>query len=623
MAKIVKKDTPSNKLKAHTAKIEMERVEQKTNVTWYIDFRIHALLVGLLAIIFYMNTYSNEYALDDNLIIVKNEYVYEGLAGLGDIMTKDAFDSYTKQANSSNQLSGGRYRPLSIATFAIEQQFFGAIPTDKVDSVVSYARTPGPQETKLLNNMHVRHVLNVFWYALCVITLLYFLRYIVFKNDPMIALIAAVIFTIHPIHTEVVANVKSRDEIMSLFFICCTFIFAFRYNERNKKWLLVAGLLSYLLAFLSKEYAVTLLVLLPLAFYLFNNYTISKSLSATLPYLAVIAVYAALRLHAVQPGTGETSTDVWNNPYALAGGGEKLATEIATNLNYLKLLLFPHPLTSDYSYNHIPYKNFGHPLVWLSIMVHCALFIGLVYFFRKRHVICFAIAFYLFNLLLISNIIFDIGATMGERLIFHSSVGFAIALAFLLFKGTEKVLPGKSGATLLVSLMLVIILMSGFAVIKRNADWKNNFTLFTSDIKIVPNSLLVNANLGVAYIDIADTAKDTAEKKKLLREGITLLYKALTLQTTCISARINKGLGYFRLEEPDSAKASFDKVLQLYPTYPKLPELYYNLGVLYFKRAQYAQAAGLWKTTLKLNPNYGAAQNALGILQQNVPEAVK
>ena len=53
---------------------------------------------------------------DDGIVIVKNEYVQEGFAGLKGIFTKDAYDSYYRQLNTINQLSGGRYRPLSVST---------------------------------------------------------------------------------------------------------------------------------------------------------------------------------------------------------------------------------------------------------------------------------------------------------------------------------------------------------------------------------------------------------------------------------------------------------------------------------------------------------------------------
>ena len=96
------------------------------------------IIISLLGLVLYANTFNHEYALDDTVVIVKNEFVHEGVAGIGDIMTKDAYFSYYRQLNSSNQLSGGRYRPLSIVTFALEQQFFGAVHNLKDDSLINY-----------------------------------------------------------------------------------------------------------------------------------------------------------------------------------------------------------------------------------------------------------------------------------------------------------------------------------------------------------------------------------------------------------------------------------------------------------------------------------------------------
>jgi len=402
---------------------------------WIYTFKFQAIVIALLSIILFANTFQHEYALDDTIVIAKNEYVYEGFAGIGSILTKDAFDSYYKQFNSSNQLAGGRYRPLSIISFAVEQQFLGPVPSGKkLDSVVAHAGEAGPQEAKFNKDMHVRHVFNVFWFALSMVILLYFLRYIVFKN-PLMAFMAAILFVIHPIHTEVVANVKSRDEILSLMLICLTFIFAFKYHEnKEKKGMLAAGLVCYFLAFLAKEYAVGLIILLPMAFYLFNNFSLSKSIMASLPYYAVMAAYMVIRLQIVASMSPDSTNDILNNPYALATDAEKLATQISTTLNYLKLLIYPNPLSADYSYNTIPYSDFSNIIVWLSLAVHFALIYGLFYFLKRRHVLSFAIAFYLVNLLLICNIIFNIGGTMGERLIYHSSVGFCIAIAWLLYK---------------------------------------------------------------------------------------------------------------------------------------------------------------------------------------------
>jgi len=582
--------------------------------SWLFHFKVQAVVVGLLALLCYANTFKNEYAFDDTAVIVRNEFVHQGFAGIPDILTKDAYYSYYRQLNSSDQLSGGRYRPLSILTFAIEQQFFGAVSKNEVDSVIAFGLSYNPQahyEKKFVREMHIRHVFNVLWFTLLVITLLYFLRYIVFPGNPIMAFIAAVIFTIHPIHTEVVANVKSRDEIMSLLFICLTFIFAFKYQERKKISLLVLALSSYFLAFLAKEYAITLLVLLPLAFYIFSKYPVGKSIMATLPYVAVAALYAMIRWHTIGPRNELSDSDIQINPYAFASGAEKLATEIATSLNYLKLLIFPHSLSSDYSYNQIPYKDFTSLLVWLSLAVHAVLAGAMIWYFKRRSVLCFAIAFYLVNLLMVCNIIFDIGATMGERLIFHSSVGFCIAIAFLVYEGIGKIIPANNRKIALGGIVMVLVILGGYKTIARNSDWKNDGTLFMHDIEVSPNSFLINVNVAVMLVNQSDFEPDSKIRIANLHRGVGLFTKVLAMQDNYVLAYMNRSVAYLKLAQPDSMTADLDRVRTIYPIHPELPEMYYHAGMLYYSQKKYAQAASALQVSLKLNPYAKEAQNAL------------
>lgn len=638
------------------------------------DFKVQAIIISVLALVFYFSSFSNEYAHDDGIVIVKNEYVQEGFAGITDILTKDAYDSYYKQLNTTNQLSGGRYRPLSIVTFAIEQQFLGPIPANIVDSVMkentSYG-VRGKQEERLISHMHVRHVLNVLWYIGSLIVLLYFLRYIVFAGQPMMAFIAALIFTIHPIHTEVVANVKSRDEIMSLMFMCMTFIFAFKYeDDKKEKKYLVGAMLSYFLAFLSKEYAITLIVLLPLSFYIFRNYSLKKSILAFLPFIAVIAVYMAIRFQIVAPPGENSDSEVLNNPYLFAEGFQKIATEISTSLNYLKLLIVPYPLSADYSYNSIPYKDFSNVSVWLSIIVHGGLLVAMYLLFKKRSVLCFAIAFYVLHLLMVCNIVFDIGATMGERLIYHSSVGFAIAVAYLLIKGAERIKPATAGYKAVAAFMVVIIVLSAFVAIPRSAAWKNDGTLFAEDLKVVPNSVLVNANVAASYVTMADQQTTVKDKNEYLYKAIGLLDHALSIHPRFVAAYLNRAIAWYKLDSISNAMESLEAVKKLYPNYPTLPAMYkliaeyymkngwnsygkygkyteavaefkkgialdstnpqlwYNMGGAYFSNKQYADAIDAWQMALKLNPDFTTAKQGMGAAQKAmqdpaVPESSK
>jgi protein O-mannosyl-transferase len=582
---------------------------------WLTAFKYQAIIVGLLGFLLYINTYNNEYALDDTAVILKNEYVYQGFGGIGSILTKDAFDSYYKQFKTGNQLSGGRYRPLSIVTFAIEQQFFETYTSrHDIDSVVTHVDEKGAPEKVLNHNMHIRHFFNVLWYTLAVIIFLLFLRTVVFKSSPIMALVTALIFTVHPIHTEVVANVKSRDEIMSILFMCLTFIFAFKYRERKDMKLLVFGLVSYFLAFLSKEYAITILLLLPLSLMFFERTDLKEAAVRTLPFFGVALLYVAVRFSIVGPQNPDSNSDILNNPYAFCEGNEKLATEISTSLNYLRLLLFPHPLLADYSYNSIPYKEFSDWTVLLSLVVHGGMIYLFFRFLRTIPVLSFAILFYLLHLLLVNNLIFDIGATMGERLIFHSSVGFAIALTYFLFWMAEKMRNEGAGKMALLGFMLLYVGLCSFKTVERNTNWKNNFVLFSHDLKYSPNSIIINANVASCYIDMSNVAKDSVEKRADLRMGIDLLKKTTSLHNTYVIGYFNLGLAYFKNECPDSAKMNFDIVRKYYPNYPRLSDFYYNVGVFYYSHKRYPEAIDCWKSTLQVDPQNKDALHALTVL---------
>lgn len=572
-------------------------------------FSVQVLIVVTLAFTFYGNTFRNEYALDDALVIIQNDYVGEGLHGVWDILSKDSYDSYYGHLRTSDQVPGGRYRPLSIITFALEQQFMGPVSDSK--GAGGSGDEAKQQQIKLIYDMHVRHVFNVAWYALSLITLLWFLRYVVFRGNPAMALIAGILFAVHPLHTEVVANVKSRDEIMSLLFISLTFVMAFKYLEQRKAGLLAASLLCYFLAFLSKEYAITLSVLLPLSFYLFRSMSIKKSLLAAVPYFIVVAIYIVIRL-LVMPARMETpDNDIQTNPYAYASANEKTATIIATSLNYLKLLVFPHPLSSDYSYNQIPYKDFSYPIVWVSLFVHVALILMMFYFFLKRNVLCFALAFFVVHLVLVNNFIFNIGATMGERLIYHSSVGFAIAMAYLLYKGAERLQPASKGFAVMAVLIAGVVICSGFKVIERNKDWKNDQTLFFRDIQVSPNSFLVNVNVAAMLVNNADNESDRQKRSDDLHRGIVLLNKAISMQNNYVLGYMNRSVAWLKLGAADSVMESIEIVKQLYPIHPQLPDMYYYTGMTYMGQQQYRKATYAFQTTLQLNPAYTDAQIAL------------
>ena len=602
------------------------------------NFKLQALLLILLGFILYANSFVNEYALDDGIVIQKNEYVQQGIRGIPKILSTDAYDSFYKQMNAKQQLSGGRYRPLSVITFAIEQQLFGAKPP----SGPKNSNRQAVQAPPTVDVAFVRHVLNVLFYILSVLLLLYFLRNFIFRNNPLIAFIACLIFLIHPIHTEVVANVKSRDEILSFLFIILTFIALMRYHENKEKKQLFYGVFFYFLAFLSKEYAITLLILIPMLLYITKGYTIKESFISTIPFIIVAGVYLFIRFSIVGKGGTVVNPDVLNNPFKFATTPESWATKIEILNHYLRLLFYPTPLSSDYSYNTIPYSNFGDGRVWLSITLHLSMITATFVLFFKRNILSFALAFYLLHLFLVSNFLMDLGATMGERLVYHSSFGFALIIAVLMVwlfappqpspKGREnkhtsqtdgskgcdsspEFIPMKEGGRLGgasfigISIGVLITFWCAAKIIERNTQWKNDTTLFIADAQTVPNSALVNGNAGKAYIDLSEKPENKLQENELIKKAIYHLDKSISIHKEYVNGYLNLGVAYFKLKEYDKARANWEIAKKIYPNNPFLKNNFKLMGTVYYNDAMTmgakrpVEARKLIEKALEVDPN--------------------
>jgi tetratricopeptide (TPR) repeat protein len=602
------------------------------------DFRLQAIILLIVGLIFYANSFSNQYALDDGIVIEKNDHVQKGFKGIKKILSTDAYESFYRQMNAKQQLSGGRYRPLSIVTFAIEQQLFGD-DDPKAD---------GPDDLAF-----VRHFVNVLLYILSCIALLFLLHRFVFKGAPLLALLCSLLFLIHPLHTEVVANVKSRDEIMSMLFIALTFICVYQFRQHQRKRFMIGGLLCYFFALLSKEYAITLVVLIPMLLMITDDLKMRQAVIATLPYVVVAVVYLLIRFSVVGVGSTQENPDVLNNPFKYATATEKLATKIEILTRYLKLLFWPFPLSSDYSYSTIPYTNFSNPVVWFSIIVHAGMIAAAVLLFLKRHLLAFALAFYLFHLALVSNLFMDIGATMGERLVYHSSFGFVLIIGWLIYYLSAR-LPERMRRPVIAGVMTLASVLSATVVIPRNAEWENDSTLFIADAQKVPNSALANGNAGKAYIDLSEKPENKAREKELLLKSIPHLERAITIHKDYVNGHLNLGVTYFKLEDYEKAEKCWLRAREIYPNNPYLKinfgllanvyfnramkigeknpqeaikllersttldpsnaELWYNLGGANYTIGNFDKAREAWTKTLMLNPGHVQAQQGMSAL---------
>lgn len=569
----------------------------------------------LLGFLLYANTFGHQYALDDAIVIYDNEFTQKGVEGIGDILKYDTFRGFFKVEGKEQLVSGGRYRPLTLVLFAIEVELFGLNP-------------------------FVGHLVNALLYGLLVL-LIYKLVLLFFaKAKPekaqWIALTTALLFAVHPVHTEAVANIKGADEIMTMLGGLAAIYFSMRAFDQ-KKWaghVLAAALFFF--GLLAKENAITLVAVVPLAYFFFRNVPLLKTISPTLPFLGAAAVFLAIRGAVLGWGLGEPTMELMNNPFIKLEGaqwvpfsaGEKMATIFYTLGKYIQLLVFPYPLTHDYYPRQIGIMTFANPGALLSLLLYMALLAYAVWGLLKKKAMSFGVWFYLLTLSIVSNIVFPIGTNMGERFIFMPSLGFCLAIAMLLYAWTEK---NKTVKPMVNWAGAAVLLLFAVMTLARNPVWKDNYTLFTTDVKTSPNSAKLQNSAGGETIAYALTLQDEQARNVQLEKAAGHLKEAIRIHPTYKNAYLLLGNAHNYLRRFEEAISYYDIALRIDPNYP---EALRNRAVTYRDAGKYAgekegnaaKAESFLLKALEILPNDYETLRLLGVasgIQGKNQEAIR
>jgi len=559
--------------------------------------RLHYLLLASIALLFYANSINNEYALDDGLVITDNPYTRQGLSGIGDILSHDAYQWYYEEKGSAGELSGGRYRPLSIITFAIEYEFFGANPA-------------------------VSHAINVLLYLLTGLLIYYLLSQYWFEKNRPLAFLTAFLFLIHPVHTEAVANIKGRDELLAFFLLLLTLASLFRYLRSRQRSSLILSLIFYFLALLSKENSITFLAIIPASLYFFGGQSLRESLKQSFPFLLVAGGWFALR-YAVIGGSGAAPGDIMNDPFLYAESAEKSATAFYILLKYLQLLVWPHPLVYDYGYTQIAYRHFSNPTVLLSLALHAGLIIAIWAGWKRKALWSFAALYYLATISIVSNLLIPLGGTMGERLLYIPSFAFALFSAYAL-RLIHRKLPPKLAPGLTLAFLTALTAGCAWQSIQRNKVWKNNESLFIHDVRLAPQSIKANTAAAGAYVNVFLEEKDTTALRKALQfyHRAEALYPvredSFKRELFLYNNYINQAFIYYTLDSLQQAEKAWCRAYTIKPFHPKVKEYARALALSYYKKANeaasgnLAQAIRYYKKSVELDPSFADAWYNLG-----------
>ncbi len=544
---------------------------------WFTNRKWHMWGLFAFSFLLYANTLGHDYALDDAIVIYDNMFVKEGISGIPGILSKDTFFGFFKEEGKAALVAGGRYRPFSLILFAAEVQFFGETP-------------------------FVGHLFNGLYYGATTV-LLYLLLLQLFRpqhgqvKSYFIALAASLLFAAHPVHTEVAANVKGRDEILTLLGSLGALYLSLRaFHAQKPRYNLLAGLVFFL-GLMSKENAIMFLFIAPLAYYFFTPAKIGTIARQTLPFAVAAGAFLAIRFSVLGFGFSEPSMEMMNNPFVKVQGEgyvpfttqERLATVLHSLGKYLQLLCFPVTLSHDYYPRAIEVMTFGDWRAVLSLVLYLAMGVYAVLRLPKRDPMSFAILFYLITLAIVSNLFFPVGTHMAERLLFMPSVGFSLALALLGYRWAVRGAPaGKIPAYRrfrpALGVGVALVLLFSVRTIARNPAWADNYTLFTTDIEHTPNSAKLRNAVGGELVTQSVAPENAARKEAMLREAVGHLQAAVRIHPNYKNAYLLMGNAYNYLQEYDKSITAYQNALAIDPDYRDARR---NLGITYKDAGKY------------------------------------
>lgn len=471
------------------AKARHEKQITSIKKNFWANDRNIAWALAAFTFILYAQTIGFGYALDDVAVLHGNDFVKQGFGGFGKILS-----TFYWHGNQSFAMSNsGLFRPVSLLLFATEWQIFG----DK----------PG-----------VFHFIHVVLYALVSMQLYLFLSELFGKNAGRLALIASLLWIVLPIHTEVVANLKSADEILSLLFslLGLRYLLKWNHNPMIATLLLAGGF--FFLSFLSKEAAILILPIGLLMLMMFRGRSVKSLIVPGVILFAFALVWLGWHEWVISNAASDRITydyrhnALLSNPSAI----DQLGTAIGLQARYWLKMLTGYPLSYNYSFNEIPVNGFADIWPWISLAGIAAAGFFAWRNYKSQPAISFGIIFYFVTIILTSNIFYKIGDIFAERFTFVPSIGFCIVLAVLILRNAKSQFAITSAS---MGFVVVICIAYSARTFARSSDWKEENTLFIADADHAPNSARVHDNVGVIKLNSALGIQNEMEKKQLLERA--------------------------------------------------------------------------------------------------------
>lgn len=540
-----------------------------------------AYIPALIAVVVYLNTLSHGFALDDYAAIIENADTRKGLSALGEIFSTSYRHGYILIADEL-------YRPLPKALFAL-----------------CWELAP--------DSAFLGHALNVLLFALTVLVM-YKLVLRWWPARPQVAFVSALLFAVLPVHTEVVANIKSLDEILALLFGFISLDLFHRYHTSGQTRLLVFSMAAFFLAYLSKESSITLLPVFPLSLYITTDSSISRILKGSWFVLIPTVLFLLIRhqvlysnafYEAAPPAVADNMLMVAKEPFL------QLTSAVGMMGYYLASVFFPVNLTFDMSYPQVAPMEASDWRVLLTGVVLlesvAVAFVGL----KKRLPESLALLFFFCTVSVSSNIFMLIGTHYGERLMYLPSFGLVLLLALVLQRiPSMSSLKASELKPLLLAVVMPVCVVFAVLTMMRNPVWANNGTLYASGLNSAPNSVRVQYYQGL-YLGKPETIESypAASRDSVLQAAYGHLTRATELYPFFTDSWTQLGVISHRDKKPDLALKYYAKARECNPNDPVIIN---NASTVLFEQQKYQEAMQGFMDAVRLKPDYADALMNIG-----------
>lgn len=532
---------------------------------------IQIIIICITVLIAYINIFQNDFVFDDPTFIVN----------WGETRSWQNTINFLK--GDIPEGHGGLYRPLRSIIYMISYHIWGN------SSAFGY---------------HLQSLIVI----LGITILVYLITNLIFKKN-LIAFIAAILFGLHPVHTEAITFMTaSFDSIGVLFFFLSFYLFLKSKYSKYRKRYYIASIFTATIAFFTYESTLTLFIVLGLYDLCFNKFKFKKlnlnsfkALRIYAPYLFIALIYSFIRvilLHIVARGE-----------YIMGSFSLTMLTMTRAIEKYLSLLVFPFHLTTNHeiapdifaliwaeSNNKVLLaQSIWQPDIFLAITIIVLLILIALLGFIKQPLLTFCIGWFFVTIAPVANIIPQ-GALMTERYLLIPSFGFCLLAAYSIhyFYNLKILNISKYLQPVLCLTVVVILILYQYTTMARNAEWKDSIALWSSAVREVPTSFFSNGNLGYAY-----------DAKKEYDLALKQTQRLIQLSPDNPQAHQRLGQVYAKLEKYKLAEEEMKKAISLKPD---SPQAYAALGLLYkemagkSKQPQLEQAVEAFKKAIKITP---------------------